>query len=339
MNKKILVTGGIGYIGSHAVVELLDKDYQVVVVDNLSNSKLSVVDRVKKLTNKYFDFYQLDLLDKTKLAKVFQEHDIYAVIHFAGFKAVGESVEKPLEYYHNNIQGTLNLLKLMQEYKVYNFVFSSSATVYGVNNQPPFTEDMPLSTTNPYGATKLMLENILRDLQNANNNFNVTCLRYFNPVGAHSSGMIGDDPQGIPSNLMPYVAQVGAGKLAKLSIFGGDYETRDGTGVRDYIHVVDLAVGHILALDELSQDKPAWRVYNLGSGNGYSVLEIIKTYEKALGKEIPYQIVARRFGDIAVSFADVTKAKRELGFEIQKTIDDICYDMLRWKNYAKDNNI
>ena len=339
MNKKILVTGGTGYIGSHTVVEFLDRNYQVVVVDNLSNSKLSVVGRVKRITNKYFDFYQLDLLDKAKLVKVFREHDIYAVIHFAGFKAVGESVEKPLEYYHNNIQGTLNLLELMQEYKVYNFVFSSSATVYGMNNQPPFTEDMPLSTTNPYGATKLMLEDILRDLQNANNNFNITCLRYFNPVGAHSSGMIGEDPQGIPNNLMPYVAQVGAGKLAKLSIFGGDYETRDGTGVRDYIHVVDLAIGHILALEELSQDKPAWRVYNLGSGNGYSVLEIIKTYEKALGKEVPYQIVARRAGDIAASFADVTKAKRELGFETQKTIDDICHDMLRWQNYAKENNI
>lgn len=331
MNKKVLVTGGIGYIGSHTVVELLNRDYQVVVVDDLSNSKVSVVDRVEAITGKEFDFCQIDLLDKSNLESIFQKHKIDAVIHFAGFKAVGESVEKPLEYYHNNIQGTINLLELMQDYKVYDFVFSSSATVYGMNNEPPFTENMPLSTTNPYGATKLMLEEILKDLQNANNRFNITCLRYFNPVGAHKSGMIGEDPQGIPNNLMPYVGQVGAGKLAKLSIFGGDYETRDGTGVRDYIHVVDLAIGHILALEKQAQNKSDWRAYNLGSGNGYSVLELVKAYEKALGKEIPYQIVNRRAGDIAASFADVSKAKRELGFEIKKSIDDICQDMVRWQ--------
>ncbi|API87082.1 UDP-glucose 4-epimerase GalE [Francisella uliginis] len=339
MNKKILVTGGIGYIGSHTVVELLNRDYQVIVVDNLSNSKVSVVDRVKAITGKEFDFYQVDLLHKSNLESIFQKHKIDAVIHFAGFKAVGESVEKPLEYYHNNIQGTINLLELMQDYKVYDFVFSSSATVYGMNNEPPFTEDMPLSTTNPYGATKLILEEILKDLQNANNKFNITCLRYFNPVGAHKSGMIGEDPQGIPNNLMPYVGQVGAGKLSKLSIFGGDYETRDGTGVRDYIHVVDLAIGHILALEKLAQDKSDWRAYNLGSGNGYSVLELVKAYEKALGKEIPYQIVDRRAGDIAASFADVSKAKKELSFETKKSIDDICQHMVRWQNYAKENNI
>ncbi|AIT08982.1 UDP-galactose-4-epimerase [Candidatus Francisella endociliophora] len=339
MSKKVLVTGGTGYIGSHTVVELLEKGYQVVVVDNLSNSKLSVVDRIKTITGKDFDFYEIDLLDKFKLESIFQKHKIDAVIHFAGFKAVGESVEKPLEYYHNNIQGTINLLELMQYYKVYDFVFSSSATVYGMNNEPPFTEDMPLSTTNPYGATKLMLEEILKDLQNANSRFNITCLRYFNPVGAHKSSMIGEDPQGIPNNLMPYIGQVGAGKLVKLSIFGGDYETRDGTGVRDYIHVVDLAIGHILALEKLVEDKPAWRAYNLGSGKGYSVLELVKAYEKALGKEIPYQIVNRRAGDITASFADVSKAKKELGFETKKSIDDICQDIVRWQDFAKENDV
>ncbi|MED7788014.1 UDP-glucose 4-epimerase GalE [Francisella sp. 19X1-34] len=335
MSKKILVTGGVGYIGSHTVVELLNRDYEVIVVDNLSNSKISVVDRIKTIASRKFDFYQVDLLDKYNLESIFQKHKIDAVIHFAGFKAVGESVEKPLEYYHNNIQGTINLLELMQDYKVYDFVFSSSATVYGMNNEPPFIEDMPLSTTNPYGATKLMLEEILKDLQNANNKFNITCLRYFNPVGAHKSGMIGEDPQGIPNNLMPYVGLVGSGKLAKLSIFGGDYATIDGTGVRDYIHVVDLAIGHILALEKLAQAKPAWRVYNLGSGNGYSVLELVKAYEKALGKEIPYQIVNRRAGDIAASFADVSRAKKELGFETKKSIDDICQDIVRWQEFAR----
>lgn len=339
MGKKILVTGGTGYIGSHTVVELLNRDYEVIVVDNLSNSKISVVDRVKKITNKDLDFYQIDLLDKNKLEKVFQKHTIDSVIHFAGFKAVGESVTKPLAYYHNNLLSTLNLLELMQEYKVYNFVFSSSATVYGMSNTPPFAEDLPLSTTNPYGATKLMIENILADLQKADESFNITCLRYFNPVGAHSSGMIGEDPQGIPNNLMPYISQVGAGKLKELKIFSGDYDTHDGTGVRDYIHVVDLAIGHILALEKLSQNKPAWRAYNLGSGKGYSVLELLKAYEKALGKKIPYQIVDRREGDIAAGFADVSKAKRELGFETQKTIDDICVDTVRWQEFGKENDI
>ncbi|MBK2093355.1 UDP-glucose 4-epimerase GalE [Francisella philomiragia] len=339
MNKKILVTGGTGYIGSHTVVELLDRGYQVVVVDNLSNSKLSVVDRVKTITGKDFDFYEIDLLDKEKLEKIFQEHNIDAVIHFAGLKAVGESVQKPLAYYHNNLLSTLNLLELMQEYQVYDFVFSSSATVYGMSNIPPFAEDLPLSTTNPYGATKLIIEGILVDLQKADNNFNIICLRYFNPVGAHSSGMIGEDPQGIPNNLMPFVGQVGSGKLAKLSIFGGDYDTQDGTCIRDYIHVVDLAIGHILALEHISKVKPAWRAYNLGSGNGCSVLEIVTAYEKALGKKIPYQIVDRRAGDIAEMYANATKAKQELGFETKKTIDDICVDIVRWQNYAKENDI
>ena len=339
MSKKILVTGGIGYIGSHTVVELLNRDYEVVVVDDLSNSKESVVDRVKEISGKSFDFYKLNILDKDLLEKVFQEHKIYSVIHFAGFKAVGESVAKPLKYYQNNIVTTLNLLDVMKKHDCRNFVFSSSATVYGMINEPPFVETMPLSTTNPYGATKLMCEDILRDFQHANQGFNITCLRYFNPVGAHNSGMIGEDPQGIPNNLMPYIGQVGSGKLEKLSIFGGDYETHDGTGVRDYIHVVDLAVGHILALEGLAKDAPAWRAYNLGSGKGYSVLDLVKAYEKALGREIPYQIVDRRAGDIAAGFAEVSKAKKKLGFETQKSIDNICQDMVRWQKFAKENDL
>lgn len=339
MSKKVLVTGGLGYIGSHTVVELLDRDYQVVVVDDLSNSKISVIDRVKTITGKDFDFYQIDLLDKAKLERVFQEHNIDSVIHFAGYKSVGESVEKPLAYYHNNILNTINVLELMQQYSVYNFVFSSSATVYGMSNKPPFAEDLPLSTTNPYGATKLMVEDILLGLQKADSNFNTTSLRYFNPVGAHKSGMIGEDPQGIPNNLMPFVGQVGRGKLKELSIFGGDYDTRDGTCIRDYIHVVDLAIGHIAALEGIARDTPAWRAYNLGSGNGCSVLEIVTAYEKALGKKIAYKIVDRRAGDMAAGFADASKARKQLGFETTKTIEDICEDIVRWEEFAKDNDL
>ncbi|QLE78520.1 UDP-glucose 4-epimerase GalE [Francisella sp. Scap27] len=339
MRKKVLVTGGLGYIGSHTVVELLDRDYQVVVVDDLSNSKISVIDRVKTITGKGFDFYQIDLLDKAKLERVFQEHNIDSVIHFAGYKAVGESVEKPLAYYHNNILNTINVLELMQQYSVYKFVFSSSATVYGMNNKPPFSENMPLSTTSPYGATKLMCEDILRDCNHTNPNLNVTCLRYFNPVGAHKSGLIGEDPQGIPNNLMPFVGQVGSGKLKELKIFGGDYDTRDGTCIRDYIHVVDLAIGHIAALEGIARDTPAWRAYNLGSGHGCSVLEIVTAYEKALGKKIAYKIVDRRAGDIATMYANASKAKKELGFETKKSIDDICQDIVRWEEFAKDNDL
>ncbi|AXA33693.1 UDP-glucose 4-epimerase GalE [Francisella adeliensis] len=339
MSKKVLVTGGVGYIGSHTVVELLARDYEVVVVDDLSNSKESVIDRVKEISGKDFDFYKLNILDKDLLKKVFQEHKIDSVIHFAGFKAVGESVEKPLEYYYNNIVTTLNLLDVMKKYDCRNFVFSSSATVYGMTNKPPFVETMPLSTTNPYGATKLMCEDILRDFQHANQKFNITCLRYFNPVGAHKNGLIGEDPQGIPNNLMPYIGQVGSGKLKELKIFGGDYDTHDGTGVRDYIHVVDLAIGHILALEGIAGDTPAWRAYNIGSGEGYSVLDLVKAYEKALGKNIPYQIVDRRAGDIAAGFANASKAKTELGFETKKSVDDICEDIVRWENYARENDL
>lgn len=339
MSKKVLVTGGVGYIGSHTVVELLGRGYEVVVVDDLSNSKESVVARVKEISGKDFDFYKLNILDKDSLEKVFQEHAIDSVIHFAGFKAVGESVTKPLEYYYNNIVTTLNLLEVMKKYDCRNFVFSSSATVYGINNQPPFVETMPLSTTNPYGATKLMVENILADLQKADSNFNITCLRYFNPVGAHKSGLIGEDPQGIPNNLMPFVGQVGSGKLKELSIFGGDYDTRDGTCIRDYIHVVDLAIGHIAALEGIARDTPAWRAYNLGSGNGCSVLEIVTAYEKALGKKIAYKIVDRRAGDIAEMYANASKAKKELGFETKKSVGDICEDIVRWQEFAKENDL
>ena len=339
MSKTILVTGGIGYIGSHTVVELLNKGYEVVVIDNLSNSKMSVIDRVEKIASKSFKFYEMDMLDKSAVEKVFAENKIDAVIHFAGYKAVGESVTKPLKYYNNNIVSTLNLLEIMQDYDCKNFVFSSSATVYGMNNPVPFIEHMPLSATSPYGATKLMLENILRDFQHANLGFNVACLRYFNPVGAHESGTIGEDPEGIPNNLMPYIGQVGSGKLKELSIFGGDYETEDGTGVRDYIHVVDLAHGHILALEKLFKTQPSWQAYNIGSGEGSSVIQLVNAYEKALVKKIPYIIAARRAGDIARMCADVTKAKKELGFEALKTIEDVCIDMVRWQEFAKANDI
>ena len=339
MSKTILVTGGLGYIGSHTVVELLSKGYEVVVVDNLSNSKLSVIDRVEDISGKTFKFYEVDLLDEKNLSEVFDKHGFDSVIHFAGLKAVGESVANPLMYYHVNIQSSINLFKVMQEHNVYNIVFSSSATVYGMNNVVPFVENMPLSTTNPYGSTKLMLENILHDLQISDNNFNITCLRYFNPVGSHESGLIGEDPQGIPNNLMPYISQVGSGKLSCLKIFGGDYNTVDGTGVRDYIHVVDLAKGHILALNNIEQSNPGWRAYNLGSGFGYSVLELVSAYSKSLGADIPYKIVGRRDGDIAAGYADASKAEIELEFKTTKNIDDICTDVIRWQNYARENDI
>ena len=339
MNKTILVTGGIGYIGSHTVVELLNKGYEVVVIDNLSNSKISVIKRIETITSRTFKFYEFDLLDKLAIEKVFMENTIDAIIHFAGFKAVGESVAEPLKYYQNNVITTLNLLEVMQKSSCKNFVFSSSATVYGMNNPVPFIEHMPLSATSPYGATKLMIEGILRDFQYANSLSNITCLRYFNPVGAHKSGTIGEDPQGIPNNLMPYIGQVGSGRLKELSIFGGDYETVDGTGVRDYIHVVDLANGHILALEKLFKTQPSWQAYNIGSGKGCSVIELVNAYEQALDKNIPYKIVARRDGDIAEMCADVSKAKKKLGFETVKTIEDVCQDMVRWQDFAKDNDI
>ncbi len=326
----ILVTGGAGYIGSHTCVELLNQGYEVVVVDNLSNSSEEALERVKKISGKNITFYKADLLDKEALEEIFDEEVIEGVIHFAGLKAVGESVQKPLEYYQNNITGTLILCEVMREHKVKNIVFSSSATVYGTPNSVPIKEDFPLSTTNPYGSTKLMLERILSDLYTADSDWNVILLRYFNPIGAHSSGSIGEDPKGIPNNLVPYITQVAVGKLEHLNVYGNDYDTLDGTGVRDYIHVVDLALGHIKALEKIKENKGVL-VYNLGTGNGYSVLQMVDSFEKVSGNAINYVIQPRRAGDIGVCYADVTKAKEELHWEATRGIDEMCKDSWRWQ--------
>ncbi len=328
---KILVTGGAGYIGSHTCVELLNQGYEIVVLDNLMNSCKKSLDVVKELTGKDFPFYEIDMLDYNAMETVFKEQKIDAVIHFAGLKAVGESTKIPTTYYHNNITGTLHLMQLMEKYDVQNIVFSSSATVYGTPKTVPITEDFPLSTTNPYGSTKLMIENILTDIQKANNKLSVTLLRYFNPIGAHKSGKIGEDPKGIPNNLLPYVAQVAVGKLEKVHVFGNDYATKDGTGVRDYIHVVDLALGHLKAIEK-NAGKSGVHIYNLGTGNGYSVLEVIKSFSKACGKDIPYQIDPRRPGDIAECFADPKKAREELGWEAKRGIEEMCEDSWRWQS-------
>lgn len=333
---KILVAGGAGYIGSHTVLELLNDGFEVVVVDNLVNSSEESLKRVEKLTGKSVDFYNVDLLDKKKLEDVFRENRIDTVIHFAGLKAVGESVEMPLSYYHNNITGTLVLCELMEKYKVNNIVFSSSATVYGDPETVPITEEFPIGTiTNPYGRTKYMIEEILKDLYTASQHWNIALLRYFNPVGAHSSGEIGEDPQGIPNNLMPYISQVYIGKLSELSVFGGDYDTKDGTGVRDFIHVVDLAKGHLKAIEKL-QENPGVVTYNLGTGNGYSVLEMVEAFGNAAGTKIPYKIVERRAGDIAVCFADPAKANRELGWKAELGLIEMCRDTLRWQTANPD---
>ncbi len=328
---KILVTGGAGYIGSHTCVELLNQGYEIVVLDNLMNSCKKSLDVVKELTGKDFPFYEIDMLDYNAMETVFKEQKIDAVIHFAGLKAVGESTKIPITYYHNNITGTLHLMQLMEKYDVQNIVFSSSATVYGTPKTVPITEDFPLSTTNPYGSTKLMIENILTDIQKANNKLSVTLLRYFNPIGAHKSGKIGEDPKGIPNNLLPYVAQVAVGKLEKVHVFGDDYATKDGTGVRDYIHVVDLALGHLKAIEK-NTGRSGVHIYNLGTGNGYSVLEVIKSFSKACGKDIPYQIDPRRPGDIAECFADPKKAREELGWEAKRGIEEMCEDSWRWQS-------
>ena len=329
-----MITGGAGYIGTHTLVELLSTgDYQVVVIDNLVNSKREALTRVEEITGKKVEFYQVDLLDKKMLAEaVAQAGNIDAVIHFAGLKAVGESVSMPLEYYHNNVTGTLNLCQVMQQNNIKNIVFSSSATVYGMPKTVPITEDFPLSTSNPYGSTKLMVEQILQDLSVADSSMNIALLRYFNPVGAHSSGRIGEDPQGVPNNLMPYVSQVAVGRLAELQVFGSDYATPDGTGVRDYIHVVDLAKGHLKALEKLATN-PGTVIYNLGTGRGYSVLEMVKAFEKASGKKVPYKIVERRAGDIAQCYADPTKAKKELGWQAELGIDEMCADTWKWQSH------
>ena len=323
----ILVTGGTGYIGSHTVVELLNLNKEVVVLDNFVNSSPEVVGKIKKITGKEFKFYELDLLDKEKLQKVFEENNITEVIHFAGLKAVGESVKKPLEYYSNNIIGTLILLEVMRKYNCKKIIFSSSATVYGDQGVPKYVETMERGkTTNPYGTTKSMIEKILEDLYISDKEWGIVLLRYFNPVGAHESGLIGDNPNGIPNNLMPFVQKVATGKLPELSIYGNDYPTKDGTGVRDYIHVVDLAIGHIKALEKLEKEKQGLYIYNLGTGKGYSVLEMIKAYERATGKKVPYKIVARREGDIAECYADPSKAKKELNWEATRTLEEMCLD-------------
>lgn len=326
----ILVTGGAGYIGSHTCVELLNAGKEIIVVDNFSNSKPESLKRVKEITGKEFSFYEVDLLDRLALTKVFEENQIEAVIHFAGLKAVGESVSIPLHYYHNNITGTLILCQVMQEFNVKNLVFSSSATVYGMPEKMPISEDFPLSTTNPYGSTKLMIEQILKDLYVADNSWSIALLRYFNPIGAHESGRIGEDPNGIPNNLMPFITQVAVGKLEELQVFGNDYQTLDGTGVRDYIHVVDLAVGHLKALEKVLKTNGV-DAYNLGTGTGYSVLQLVSAFEKASGNKVPYKIAERRPGDVAVCYADPAKAKKELGWAAERGIEEMCLDSWRWQ--------
>lgn len=329
---KILVTGGAGYIGSHTCVELLNAGYEVTVVDNLYNASPKAIDRVEQITGKTLRFYEADLLDRAAVDKIFAQEKPDAVIHFAGYKAVGESVAKPLEYYHNNITGTLLLCDVMRNHNVKNIIFSSSATVYGDPAMIPITEECPKKTpTNPYGQTKTMLEQILMDIQKADPQWSVILLRYFNPIGAHKSGLIGEDPKGIPNNLVPYVAQVAVGKLKSVGVFGNDYDTPDGTGVRDYIHVVDLARGHVKALEKFKEDKGV-RIYNLGTGHGYSVLQVVKAFSKACGKDLPYEIKPRRAGDIATCYCDPAKAKKELGWEAEYGIEDMCADSWRWQS-------
>lgn len=332
---KVLLTGGTGYIGSHTAVELINAGKDVVIVDNLSNSKEDVIDKIKQITGKQVKFYKADILDKVAMDKIFTENEIEAVIHFAGLKAVGESVEKPLEYYHNNIVGTLVLLDVMKNHNCKKIVFSSSATVYGDSGVPRLVETMGRRTpTNPYGATKAMIEKILEDLYTSDNTWDICILRYFNPVGAHESGLIGEEPQGIPNNLMPYIVRVANGTLKELTIYGDDYDTKDGTGVRDYIHVVDLAKGHLCALNKIDKDGSGIHTYNLGTGNGYSVLEMVTTFEKATGKEVPHKVGARRPGDVAICYADPTKARNELGWKATKTLEDMCKDS--WKYIEKN---
>lgn len=327
---KILVTGGAGFIGSHTNVELLNAGYDVVVIDNLVNASRRSIERVEELTGKNITFYEEDLLNENALDEIFAKENIDSVIHFAALKAVGESCEIPLRYFDNNLTGTLNLLKVMEKYGVRSLVFSSSATVYGKPDSVPIKEDFPLSVSNPYGRTKLITEDILRDIFKSDDQWDIALLRYFNPIGAHESGRIGENPNGVPNNLLPYIAKVAAGQLECVNVFGDDYDTPDGTGVRDYIHIMDLAAGHIKALEKLSE-HPGLVTYNLGTGVGYSVLEIIKSFEKACGKKIPYKITSRRPGDIDMCYADPTKAKEELGWEAVRGIDKMCEDAWRWQ--------
>ena len=329
---KVLVTGGAGYIGSHTCVELLNAGHEVVIIDNFVNSKPEALDSIRKITGKDFAFVEADLRDRAAVKALFDAHPVDAVIHFAGLKAVGESVQKPLEYYDNNLGGFFVLAEEMRDHGVKKFVFSSSATVYGKNNPVPFREEMPTSATNPYGYTKVMIEQMLKDIAVADPSWSIVMLRYFNPIGAHSSGLIGEDPNGIPNNLLPYVAQVAAGKLKELTVFGDDYDTPDGTGVRDYIHVVDLALGHLAALNYADSHTGAEAI-NLGTGHGTSVLEIVRAFEKASGRKVPYRIAARRAGDIATCYADTSKAAKLLGWRAERNIDDMCRD--GW-NFAKN---
>ena len=322
---SILVTGGAGYIGSHTVVELIKEGRDVIIIDNFSNSKPEVLDKIKEITKKDFKFYELDYLNRNELEKVFEENDIEAVMNFAGYKAVGESVKKPLEYYENNISGAIVLLETMKKYNVKKFIFSSSATVYGEPERIPITEECKTG-----GTTKLFIEQILQDLYKSDNTFDIAILRYFNPVGADESGLIGEEPQGIPNNLMPYIVRVASGQLEELSVFGNDFDTPDGTGVRDYIHVVDLAKGHIKALEKLEKQKTGIYIYNLGTGVGYSVLDMVKAFEETTGRKVKYKITARRPGDIATCYSNPEKAKKELGWEATKTLKDMCLDSWRY---------
>ncbi|AYA77610.1 UDP-glucose 4-epimerase GalE [Bacillus sp. Y1] len=327
---SILVTGGAGYIGSHTCVELLNEGNEIVIVDNFINSKLESLKRIEEITGKDFKVYYIDLLDEKAVDKVFVENEIEAVIHFAGLKAVGESVNVPLSYYHNNITSTVILCKVMEKYGVKKLVFSSSATVYGIPESVPIKENASLWAMNPYGRTKLMIEEILRDLYESNKSWSIALLRYFNPIGAHESGLIGEDPNGIPNNLMPFITQVAVGKLKELSVFGNNYPTKDGTGVRDYIHVVDLAKGHLKAVERV-KERNGIDAYNLGTGNGYSVIEMIQAFENASEVQVPYRIVEPRTGDVAACFADPTKAKNELKWQAEKGIEDMCIDAWRWQ--------
>lgn len=327
----ILLPGGAGFIGSHTAVELLEQGKEIIIIDNFSNSTPKALDAIKKITGKDFKFYEMDYLNREALEKVFEENDIEAVLNFAGYKAVGESVQKPIEYYHNNISGALVLLDTMKKYGVKKFIFSSSATVYGDPETIPITEESPTGgTTNPYGTTKLFIEQILKDIYTSDPSWDICILRYFNPVGAHESGLIGEEPQGIPNNLMPYIVRVANGTLKQLSVFGNDYPTHDGTGVRDYIHVVDLAKGHIKALEKLEKEQKGLYIYNLGTGTGYSVLDMVKAFKQATGQNVPYQITPRRPGDIATCYAETKKAKEELGWEAEKTLEDMCQDSWRF---------
>ena len=331
----ILLTGGAGYIGSHTAVELLNKGRELVIIDDFSNSNSKALDAIRKITGKDFKFYEMDYKDREKLEKVFEENEIEAVINFAGFKAVGESVKKPIEYYINNVSGALVLLETMKKYNCKKFIFSSSATVYGEPERIPLTENCRVGgTTNPYGTTKLFIEQILKDIYNSDDSWDICILRYFNPVGSHESGLIGEEPQGIPNNLMPYIVRVASGQLEQLSVFGNDYDTHDGTGVRDYIHVVDLAKGHVKALEKIDKEGQGLYIYNLGTGTGYSVLDMINAFEKSTGRKVNYKITARRAGDIAICYADPKKAKEELGWVAEKNLEDMCKDS--W-NYIEKN--